>query len=236
MNILAIDTTSTVMTVAVVKDERLRGEITTHHKKNHSIRLMPAIRMLFEEADMKSEEIDRIVVSEGPGSYTGVRIGVTTAKTMAWSLGVPLVGVSSMEMLAQNGRYFNGLISPFYDARRGQVFTGLYRAANGIVEQVEKDQLIMHEEWLTKLKDYDEPVLFFSPDIEKHEELIREQLASAVIAQPINQQSHAAALAAIGATREPVTDIHAFTPTYLRIAEAEANWLKRQQQEQADGK
>src|SRR3954451_3344025 len=94
---------------------------------------MPAIETLLKDCETTPSELDKIVVAKGPGSYTGVRIGVTIAKTLAWTLKIPLSGVSSLEVLAANGRYFDGLISPLFDARRGQLYTGLY--------EMEKDSL-----------------------------------------------------------------------------------------------
>src|SRR5690606_31260140 len=98
-------------------------EFTSNVPKTHSLRLMPAIVQLMNDLNMKPNDLDKIVVANGPGSYTGVRIGVTTAKTLAWSLNIPVVGVSSLEVLAYQGRFFNGFVSPFFDARRQTVFT-----------------------------------------------------------------------------------------------------------------
>ena len=93
---------------------------------------------------MKPADIEKIVVAKGPGSYTGVRIGVTIAKTLAWTLNIPLVGISSLEVLAAGvGRYFNGCVSPLFDARRGQIYTGLYQYQNGKLQSVVKDQIIL---------------------------------------------------------------------------------------------
>ena len=99
---------------------------------NHSLRAMPAIEELFAKVGIAPTDIDAIAVSEGPGSYTGVRIGVTIAKTLAWTLGKPLIGVSSLKVLAANGLcILNGLICPLVDARRGNVYAGAYRIRTG---------------------------------------------------------------------------------------------------------
>lgn len=124
MNILAMDTSNQILGVALLQDEQLIGSITTNIKKNHSIRLMPAINQLMHEVAMTPAELDKIVVAKGPGSYTGVRIGLTTAKSMAWSLDIPVVGISSLEALAWQGHFYDSYICPFFDARRGLVFTG----------------------------------------------------------------------------------------------------------------
>ena len=110
MNVLAIDTSTNVLGVAVANEKGIVGEQITFTKRNHSVRAMPSIEAILKECGLKPKDLDKIVVAKGPGSYTGVRIGVTIAKTLAWSLGIPLSGVSSLEALALNERYFNGLI------------------------------------------------------------------------------------------------------------------------------
>ena len=128
MNVLAIDTSNYSLGIALVNQEQVIGEYITNMKKNHSIRVMPAIEKLMQDCEMKPTDVEKIVVAKGPGSYTGVRIGVTIAKTLAWTLNIPLVGISSLEALAAGaGRYFDGCISPLFDARRGQIYTGLYQ-------------------------------------------------------------------------------------------------------------
>src|SRR5690625_6772704 len=107
MNILAIDTSNQTMGVAVLKENQISCEIVTNIKKNHSVRLMPAIDQLMKEVSVMPEELNKIVVAKGPGSYTGVRIGLTTAKTMAWALNIPVVGVSSLETLTYQGQFFH---------------------------------------------------------------------------------------------------------------------------------
>ena len=96
MKILAIDTSNDVLGVALLSEDKIIGEYITNLKRNQSVRVMPAIERLLADCGTKPSELDKIVVAEGPGSYTGIRTGVTVAKTMAWSLGVPLSGVSSL--------------------------------------------------------------------------------------------------------------------------------------------
>ena len=103
---LGIDTANTPISVALVKDGELLIEGTSAMAINHSLRAMPAIEELLEQAGLVPADIDAIAVSEGPGSYTGARIGVTIAKTLAWTLGKPLVGVSTLKALAANALFF----------------------------------------------------------------------------------------------------------------------------------
>jgi tRNA threonylcarbamoyladenosine biosynthesis protein TsaB len=229
---LAIDTSSFVMGLAVTEGDRTLGEVTTNIKKNHSIRLMPAIDQLMGEVDVKPNELEKIVVANGPGSYTGVRIGVTTAKTLAWSLNIPVIGVSSIAVLAQTGRFFQGVISPIMDARRGQVYTGHYETKGIDVLEVMNDRLIMLEDWLVYLQELRKPVLFVGQDVSMHEVMIREKLGdNAHFATGSMALPRPAELARLGRTlTADIDSVHSFVPNYLQLAEAEANWQKAQKE------
>ncbi|WP_416829667.1 tRNA (adenosine(37)-N6)-threonylcarbamoyltransferase complex dimerization subunit type 1 TsaB [Ectobacillus polymachus] len=227
MKVLAIDTSNQVMGVGLVDGSNVLGEIVTNTKNNHSVRLMPAIEQLLSMCNVKSTELEKIVVAQGPGSYTGIRIGVTVAKTLAWSLQIPLSGVSSLAALAVNGVYFKGYICPLFDARRQQVFTGLYRWDNGLQVE-EKDRIILLPDWMQIVKKYEQPVLFIGQDLAIHQSMIEQELGEqAIFAKATINQPRPGALAILGA-EEPAQDVHTFVPSYLRLAEAEAKWLANQ--------
>ena len=119
MKVLSIDTSNYVLGIGLLDGDSVVGEYISNIKKNHSVRVMPAIQTLMDECNIKPGDLSKIVVAEGPGSYTGVRIGVTIAKTLAWTLNIPMSGVSSLEVSAASaGRYFDGYISPIRDARK----------------------------------------------------------------------------------------------------------------------
>ncbi|WP_188455044.1 tRNA (adenosine(37)-N6)-threonylcarbamoyltransferase complex dimerization subunit type 1 TsaB [Virgibacillus oceani] len=230
MKILAIDTSNQVLGVALLDDENIIGEFVTNLKKNHSVRLMPAVDRLMKEANMAPEQLNKIVVAKGPGSYTGVRIGMATAKSLAWALNIPIVGVSSLEVLAFQGRLFSSYICPFFDARRGLIFTGLYKWENGEMSLKLDEQNILMEEWLEQLAAKQEKVLILSPDIDMYKETILRMMGDlAIIPEKpfhIAKPSH---LALAGLNRE-ADNTHNLSPNYLRLAEAEANWLKMQKE------
>jgi tRNA threonylcarbamoyladenosine biosynthesis protein TsaB len=132
---LAVDTSTSSMTVAVMEGATLLGEKNSRAERNHSMYLVPNMQQLLQSLHLRPGDLQAVAVGFGPGSYTGVRIGVTVAKTMAWSLRVPLLSVSSLEGMALGG--FGRLeppldgtvwVVPLMDARRGQVYTGLYAA------------------------------------------------------------------------------------------------------------
>lgn len=231
MKILAIDTSNYVLGIALIDGDTVIGEYITNLKKNHSVRVMPAIDALMRDCDLKAADLSKIVVAQGPGSYTGVRIGVTIAKTLAWSLKIPLSAVSSLEVLAATcGRYFDGHISPLFDARRGQIYTGLYRFnTKEHLTVVSEDKLILSKDWAQHLKELNSQILFVGNDLSIHQDVIREHLEErAIFAQPTELNPRPSELAFLGREKS-VEDVHTFVPNYIRLAEAEANWLKLNQ-------
>lgn len=235
MRILAIDTSNDVMGIALLDHQKVAGEYITNLKKNHSIRIMPAIDTLMKECGFEPKDLSRIAVAKGPGSYTGVRIGVTIAKTLAWSLNIPLVGVSSLEVLAASvSRYFNGYVSPLFDARRGQIYTGLYEHQESRIRSVMKDQIILADEWARQVKEHGQRILFVGNDLSLHESAIKAALGElAVFAAPSELNPRPGELALLAADREP-ENVHAFVPNYIRLAEAEAKWLDANRNQSAD--
>lgn len=230
MNILAIDTSNQVLTLAIMKDDELVAELTTNIKKDHSSRLMPAIVSLMESVDLLPEQLNKIVVANGPGSYTGTRIGVTTAKTMAWALDIPIYTISSLATLAYNGRFFDVYICPLFDARRQTVFTGLYQFKDGILHEIEKDCNVPLNSWLNKLLTLEENILFVSPHINELEQTIISTLHDqAIIPEQPFHLPKASSLISLseGIDRVPV---HLVRPNYLRVTEAEANLRKRKKE------
>ena len=143
MKLLAFDTSSQALSVALTEDDNLLGKIDLNIKKNHSITLMPAIDFLMTNAGLQPEDLDRIAVAQGPGSYTGLRIAVTTAKTLASTLNIDLVGVSSLAAIAANVDVA-GKVVPLIDARRQNVYAGIYENGTSISQEhhVELDKLM----------------------------------------------------------------------------------------------
>lgn len=228
MKVLGIDTSNLVMSIAVIEDDKLIGEYSTNLKKNHSVRLMPSIAMLLDEVDLEPTELDGIAIAQGPGSYTGVRIGVTTAKSMAWSLGIPLVGISSLEGVAGNGASFAGKVCPLFDARRGQVYTALFEQG----ERLANDQITMMDRWVENLLELKTPILFLGDDVSMHKAVILEKLGELAKFGPpewnIPRASYIAREGGRKIKRGEASQVHDFTPQYLQLAEAEAKWLAAQ--------
>lgn len=227
MKILAIDTSNHPMSVAVVEDDQLLATETLNMVRNHSIYLMPAIDKLFKLVKWEPEDVDRIVVAQGPGSYTGIRIAVSTAKVLADTMNKELVGISSLEVLARNiVPTTKELIVPFFDARRGNVFAGAYQWQDGKLVNKIADQHLGMKELLEQLAELKQPVLLvghLTDRIKKAMGSMSEnvELAPRPFAIPSTYQ-----LAIAGENAPVVKDIDSMVPHYLRITEAEANWQK----------
>ncbi|MBP3040177.1 tRNA (adenosine(37)-N6)-threonylcarbamoyltransferase complex dimerization subunit type 1 TsaB [Bacillaceae bacterium Marseille-Q3522] len=225
MTILAIDTSNSPLGIALLKDNKVLGEYLTNVKKNHSIRVMPAIEKLMHDCEVTPEQLTKIVVAKGPGSYTGVRIGVTIAKTLAWTLQIPLVGISSLEVAASTGRYFHGFIVPFFDARRGQIYTGLYEFKKGDLHVICEDTLVQCEEWASFLTKKNRPILLVGNDLPLHRETFAKVLGEDVTYASVTELNPRPAELALLGKEKPGEEIHSFVPNYIRLAEAEAKWL-----------
>lgn len=142
MKVLAIDTTSNVATAAVAEDDILLGERVLNYKRTHSQKLMPMISELLEELELKAEDIDVFAAANGPGSFTGLRIGVATIKALAHAADKPVVGVSTLAGLAYNLPYCEHIIVPIMDARRNRVYTASYIWDEDGFKELSPDEVI----------------------------------------------------------------------------------------------
>lgn len=226
MRILAIDTSNRPLSVAVLEDGNLLSQATCTKSKNHSVNLLPLIDRLMKDAGLEPADLDRIVVAKGPGSYTGLRIGVATAKTLAYTLGRELVGVSSLEVLAaafpQTERR---VLVPLFDARRGNVFAGAYRYDDaGRLTAVIPDCHVAVTDLCDRLASED--VIFIGTDTVGCADVLREKCRGCILADAGFNYPRADVLGMLGASAEPA-DVNEFVPDYLRITQAEAQWLEK---------
>lgn len=226
MKILAFDTSNKPLTVAVVEDGKTLARVDSTEEKTHSVSLLPDIKDSLKKAGLSVDEIDRIAVAEGPGSYTGVRIAVTVAKTLAFTLDKPLVGISSLRLLAANGQD-GKLVVAVEDARNDNAFAGAYIDKSGEVVNMIKDQHIAMNDLFDLLKNYPEENIQFVNVSDHLAELISEKLPQAEITLTKDSLPDAAKLAKLAETETPVKDINSFVPTYLRLTQAEHDWIKK---------
>lgn len=224
MRILGIESSSLVASVAVVTDEVTTAEYTVNFKKTHSQTLLPMIDEVVRMLALDLAEVDAIAVSGGPGSFTGLRIGSATAKGLGLALDKPLIHVPTIDAMAYNFFGTQALICPMMDARRKQVYTGLYRCDREL-ETVMEPCCIVIDELIAELNARGERVIFLGDGVPAAECQIRECLTVPFDFAPaqMNRQ-RASSVAALGAkyfTEGKTETAMEHAPDYLRKAQAE---------------
>lgn len=225
MKILGLDSSGIVASVAVVEDDVLIAEYTVNYKKTHSQTLLPMLDEIVKMTELDLNSVDAIAVAAGPGSFTGLRIGSATAKGLGLALKKPLVAIPTVEGLAYNLYDTQGIICPIMDARRKQVYTGIYRFEDHRLRVLEDQMAVPMEELISKLNKLGQPVTFLGDGVPVFGEMIRQELAVPFAFAPahVNKQ-RAAAVAALGLEyyREGKTQTAMeHVPDYLRVSQAE---------------
>lgn len=225
MKILGLDSSGIVASVAVVDEDNVLAEYTVNYKKTHSQTLLPMLDEIVKMTELDLNTIDAIAVAAGPGSFTGLRIGSATAKGLGLALKKPLAAVPTVEALAYNLYDTSGLICPLMDARRNQVYTGVYQFENHKMVTVKEQMAVSVTELIDLLNLLGEPVTFLGDGVGVFRETIRQNLKVPFSFAPahVNKQ-RAAAVAALGmeyckAGKVETAQEHA--PDYLRVSQAE---------------
>lgn len=289
---LAMDTSTASMTVALLEDGKLLGAIDSRVERNHSLYLVPHIQQLLKDCGRRTDDLQGLAAGVGPGSYTGVRIGVTVAKTMAWTLGRPAVGISSLEAMAlgasephteiardmtdsQDGAGAEAVTGherpasaaqsitgtaalalagetegwaadeltwyvPLMNARRGQVYTGLFTRGTEGWERLEEDRIVLFESWLDMLRDrlnrsatHPVAVCFvgetdlFAEAAQRLEDCEGDWRGQVVIRPHFIRAFDIGRLAGLVPEERRGADVHGLVPNYTQLAEAEVNLLAK---------
>ena len=232
MKILAIDSSGLVASVAVVCDGDLVGEFTVNHKKTHSQTLLPMLDELAKMIEMDLNTIDAVAVAGGPGSFTGLRIGSATAKGLALALNKPIVHVPTVEALAYNLCGHRDIVCPIMDARRNQVYTGLYRFNGNQMETVRGQCAVDIREIVEDLNGMGKTAVFLGDGVSVYRQFIEEYAkASYSFAPPHLNRQRAGAVASLAAQyyiEGKLTDAAAEKPEYLRLSQAERERRERE--------
>lgn len=223
---LALECATKTIGIALLDGEDVRAEIYLSLGRHHAEVLLPAIDRLFLLTGLTPEAVDLLACTVGPGSFTGLRIGVSTVKGLALAMGKPIVGVSTLEALAMNAIPFARLICPMLDARKSQVYTGIYRMGpDGLLSAVKSEKLADVDRFLAELGH--EETIFLGDGALRHEKLIRETGKRwTILGESGRQRLMASAVGRIGLQRYRSGDsVNALTltPRYLRLSEAETN-------------
>ncbi len=224
MKILAVDSSSLVASVALVEDEVLLGEITLNYKKKHSEKLVPMIQQLLEHIELTPDNIDLFAAATGPGSFTGLRIGIMTVKSMAYAVDKPVAGVTTLDALAYNVHHFDGIICPIIDARNNQVYSALYRYG-GTLENISGYMADDISIIISMINNYGSNVVFVGDAVWLHKDRIIRQLGGKAKFVPGNltvpRASSVAHLAYKKALRNETMKSFDLVPFYLRKSQAE---------------
>lgn len=247
MKILALDSSGLVASAAVVQDDLLIAEYTIQYKKTHSQTLLPMLEAIREEIELDMDTIDAVAVAAGPGSFTGLRIGSATAKGLALALDKPIIPVPTLEGLAYQMYGTDALVCPIMDARRNQVYTGIYRFVqekNAVGEfcwqmrTVKEQCAVAFDEIAEEINRLSERVVFLGDGVpvfaDRMDELLR---VPYLIAPPHRSRQSAACIAALGRVyceMGKVCGSDEFAPEYLRLSQAERERQEQQKQEKVN--
>lgn len=225
MNILAIDTSSQNATVALISDDRLVGEYTINNKKTHSQIIMPLVSDMVSKSGILINDIDVFASGVGPGSFTGLRIGIATAKALAQALNKKVIGISSLKALAMSIKFSDKYVCPIIDARRGDVYNAVYK--NGVC--IKDDRAINIETLIDELGDNE--TVFVGDATVQYEQLIVKKMGNKAFFAPqsikMSKAGVVAELAYERALNGDYDDIYTLNPVYLRTSQAEREYNER---------
>ncbi|MBQ6371722.1 MAG: tRNA (adenosine(37)-N6)-threonylcarbamoyltransferase complex dimerization subunit type 1 TsaB [Oscillospiraceae bacterium] len=227
MLMLAFESSAKPASVALVRDGELLAQYSQYTTLTHSRTLLPMAEDLLRNCDIKIGDVDIFAVAHGPGSFTGIRIGVSTVKGLAWASGKPCTGVSTLEAMAWNGISHGGYICPVMDARRSQVYNALFEIKGGRPERLCDDRPVSLDELASEISALPSPVLILGDGAAVTAEFL-ENAGIAFETAPDNliwQSAWGVAMAALGKTPG---DADSLKPVYLRLSQAERERLERE--------
>lgn len=231
MIVLALDTSTMISSCAVLDEEQVLGEYSLNQNEAHSENLVPMIKEVLENLDLKVEDIDLYGVAIGPGSFTGLRIGVATVKALAHVFDKPVVGVSTLEALAYNLPNHK-IIVPMIDARRDRVYTGIYTWQDGRIKTIMEPTVLEIDKLLDILEGYDELIVNGNGSV-IHKEKINDRLKGKVRFSTMGNNFCRAIsvgeLALIKYKGGYVDNFYSLVPEYLKESQAQADLKKKEQ-------
>ena len=229
MKVLGVDTSTSCGSLGIIDDDAVVAEYALLRDETHSTRLVPAIQALLKEARLDLNKIDGMAVSLGPGSFTGLRVGLSAVKGLALAAERSVVGIPTLDALASNLPFTPYVICPLVDARKGEVYTALYKdGEGGRVEQLTPYQVVAPLDLLEKLPLQE--TIFLGDGVEVYGELIKERFGEkALFAPPHLRFLRGSTVAEIGLQRfkkGETDDISSMVPIYVRPSDAEIKWTK----------
>lgn len=233
---LGIETSSLVSSVALMEEGKLLGELTVQSGLTHSEQLVPHIQLLCQQVEASKEDIEGVVVATGPGSFTGLRIGMGTAKALAYAWQCPLYGVMTMDGLAYNLPFSERIISVVIDAQKKNVYEARYQAVKGKIQQISPPQVKAADDLVAELVKKQENVVFLGDGIKRLKSSLKGYGDQFLLAPSTLQIPRAGSLLLAaqelietGASEDPMTMV----PFYIRRSEAEVVWEEKHGREAA---
>lgn len=228
IKVLALDSSCKVATVALCEEDTVLYECNVQNGLTHSQTLMPMIDDCLKTLHLTAADVDLFSCSVGPGSFTGLRIGIGTVQGLAYSVGRPVVGVNTLEAMAHNITGEERLICPMLDARRRQVYTGFYRREGGKIRQVQAPSCIVVDELVQQIC---EPVIFLGDAAVLHKAFLTEALGPLAAFAPMTATFPRAASVALAALEKEPCSPAELAPVYLRKSQAEQELEEKQNQQ-----
>lgn len=225
MKILAIDSSGLVASVAIVTENELIGEYTINYKKTHSQTLLPMLDAVVKMVELDLKDIDAIAVAMGPGSFTGLRIGSSTAKGLGLALNKPIIEIPTVDGLAYNVGATDYIICPLMDAKRNQVYTGLFQYVEGEFQVVKQQCAVALTDILDEINDKGKKVMFLGDGVPVYKEQIVEDIKVPYVFSQVHlarQRAGAIGALACGYYKDgKMVAARDHKPEYLRLSQAE---------------
>ena len=232
MLILAFETSAKAASVALLDGTKLLGESYQNTGLTHSQTLMVMAEDMLKQCGKTVSDVEAVAVAEGPGSFTGVRIGVAAAKGFAWGGSIPCYGVSTLEAMAESLGVFQGYVCPCMDARRSQVYNALFYVNQGVIQRVREDRAIALADLKEELKLLKEPIFLVGDGSILCYNTLKEEVPNLVLPPEHRMHQRATGVALLAAKKaaagEP-GDGNALTPNYLRLSQAERERMEKMQ-------
>ena len=232
MLILAFETSAKAGSVALWQDGKLLGESYQNTGLTHSQTLLSMAENLIASCGYTPQDVTAAAVAAGPGSFTGVRIGVAAAKGFAWGLEIPCCGVSTLEAMAENLGIYDGYVLPVMDARRSQVYNALFKAEKGVLSQIKEDRAISLADLCEELKEIGGPIYLVGDGSPLTYNTLKEQIPALILPPEHRMHQRAAGVAMVAERmlqKGELCDAAALTPNYLRLSQAERERQEKMQ-------
>ena len=234
MKILALESSAKAASCAVLSDGIPLAQSWQSTGLTHSRTLLPMVQDMLRSSELTLSEMDVIAIAAGPGSFTGLRIGLATVKGLSWAADKPCIGVSTLESMAHPLRHLDGIIVCAMDARRAQIYNAVFLAENGTLTRLREDRAISLEDAAADIREFDGPITIVGDGaVLCHESFTGAGISCSLAPAHLRQQSAVGvAMAAQAAGLDAAVSAQDLAPVYLRLSQAERERLARENAEQ----